>query len=459
MVMGDMIMTVDVVVIGSGPGGYSAAFRAAELGLDVALVDPRAKPGGSYLYDGCIPSKSFLSQTKILAAAQKSSAMGIHFPPPEINLKRMHSWKDKIVGDIADNLLNRCSQNGVQLIQGKAFFESSETIRLQDSELSRLKYKFAIIATGASPIMFGGIHFSQYKKVISPAQALNLTKLPEKILVVGGGCVGLEIGSIYAALGCTTDLAEQSNQILPSVDEDLIKPLTDQITSQFNRLLLQTTVTKLTESEKDVKVDMQTPDGTKSYTYDCVVVAIGHNSHSDDLSLENTLVELDDAGFIKTDLQQRTHDPNIFAVGDIANHQMHAHSAIRQGRIAAEVITGLHSSFDIRANPNIFYTIPQIAWCGLTEQEALKLNIPVIIQKYPWKYSTRAITLGATDGLTKIVTSKEDGRILGAGITGKGAEDLIAEWVLAIEMGALAEDIELCLHGHPTLSDLGGEVL
>ncbi len=453
MVMGDMVMTVDVVVIGSGPGGYSAAFRAAELGFDVTLVDTRAKPGGSYLYDGCIPSKSFLSQTKILDDAQKSQAKGIHFPTPEIDLKQLHSWKDKIVGDIGDNLINLCSKYGVQLIQGKAFFESSDTIRLQDSELSRLKYTFAIIATGSSPILFNGTHFSQHKRVMNPAEALNITKVPQKMLVIGGGCVGLEIGSIYAALGCTVDLAEQSNQILPSVDEDLIQPLCDQISSRFNRLLLQTTVTNFTETESHVKVEMETPVGKESHSYDYVVIAIGHKAQSDELGLENTLVKLENTGFIKTDLQQRTHDPNIFAVGDVTNTKMHAHTAIRQGRIAAEVIADHPSAFDIRAIPNIIYTSPQIAWCGLTEQEASNQNIQVSIKKYPWKYSTKAIILGATDGLTKIVTSTEDGRIIGAGITGAGAEDLISEWVLAVEMGALAEDIELCLHGHPTLSE------
>lgn len=460
MVMGDMVMTVDVVVIGSGPGGYSAAFRAAELGFDVTLVDARPKPGGSYLYDGCIPSKSFLSQIKILADSQNSQIKGIHFPTPEIDFKQMHSWKDKIVGDIAGNLVNLCSKHGIQLIQGKAYFESSDTIRLQDSELSKLKFKFAIIATGSSPIMFNGTHFSQLKRVMSPAEALKLTKVPKRMLIAGGGCVGLEIGSIYAALGCTIDLAEQSKQILPSVDVDLIKPLTDQLSSpvnQKNRLLLQTTVTNFTETESQVKVEMQTPAGKESHNYDYVVIAIGHKAHSDDLGLENTLVQFDKNGCVKADLQQRTNAPNIFAVGDITNSKMHAHTAIRQGRIAAEVIAGHPSAFDIRAIPNIIYISPQIAWCGLTEQEAINQNIPVSIRKYPWKYSTRAIILGATDGLTKIVTNKEDGRIIGAGITGAGAEDLISEWVLAVEMGALAEDIELCLHGHPTLSEACGK--
>jgi len=453
MVMGDMVMKVDVVVIGSGPAGYSAAFRAAELGLDVTLVDPRHQPGGSYLYDTCIPSKSYLAQAQLLIETQNAQTMGIHFQKPEIDLTQINSWKDKIQCEITDNLLNQCSKSGVQLIQGKAFFESSNTIRLKDSELSKLNYKYAVIATGALPVMFHGSPFDQSNRVMSPAKALNLTKIPEKILIVGGGCAGVEIGSIYAALGSTVDLAEQNSQILAKTDVDLTTPLTHQLSSQFNRLLLQTTVTEIIANNEDVTVEMQTSGGKESHSYDSVVIAIGHTAHSGELGLENTSVELNNNGAIKTDVQQRTAEANIFAVGDVTNNKNLAHTAIRQGQVAAEVIAGQPSSFDIRAIPNIIYTSPQIAWCGLTESDALKQNIPIIITKYPWKYSTRAITLGLTEGLTKIISSKEDNRILGAGITGSGAEDLISEWVLAIEMGALVEDIELCLHGHPTLSE------
>lgn len=458
MVMGDMVMQVDVVVIGSGPAGYSAAFRAAELGLDVTLVDPREKPGGSYLYDSCIPSKSYLSQAKLLIETQSSRSMGLLFPKTEIDLQQMHSWKEQIVGGIAESLLNLCSKHGVQLIQGKAYFESSNTIRLKDSELSRLKFKYAIIATGASPLMFSGMPFSQYKRVLSPAKALTIPSVPKKMLVVGGGCVGLEMSSIYAALGCKVDLAEQKNQILPTVDKDLIAPLTDQISLQLDRLLLQTTVTDCNESEVGIKVEMQTPVGKESHTYDYVVIAIGHKGNSDELGLDNTSVELDNNGIITTDLQQHTNESNIFAVGDVTNNQMLAHTAIRQGRVAAEVIAGHSSSFDIRAIPHIIDTTPQLAWCGITEKEAVKQGIQITIDTYPWKYSTRAITRGATAGLTKIISSKEGGRILGAGILGTGAEELIGEWVLAIEMGALVEDVELCLHGHPTLSEVSEQL-
>ncbi|MFT5727448.1 MAG: dihydrolipoamide dehydrogenase [Desulforhopalus sp.] len=454
MVMGDMVMKVDVVVIGSGPAGYSAAFRAAELGLDVTLVDPRPQPGGSYLYDTCIPSKSYLAQVQLLIEAQKAQAMGIYFQNPEIDLKQMNSWKDKIQCEITDNLLNLCAKHGVQLLQGKAFFESSKTIRLKDSELSKLKYKYAVIATGALPVMFHGSPFDQSDRVMSPVNALNINKIPEKMLVVGGGCAGVEIGSIYSTLGSTVDLAEQNSHILANTDEDLTAPLTHQLSSQFKHLLLQTTVTDIIVNNESVTVEMHTPGGKESHSYGSVVIAIGHTAHSNELGLENTLIEVDNNGAIKTDFQQRTAEPNIFAVGDVTNHKNLAHTAIRQGQVAAEVIAGQSSSFDIRAIPNIIYTSPQIAWCGLSESDALKQNIPIIIKKYPWKYSTRAITLGLTDGLTKIISSKEDSRILGAGITGTGAEDLISEWVLAIEMGALVEDIELCLHGHPTLSEV-----
>lgn len=446
-------MKVDVVVIGSGPAGYSAAFRAAELGLDVTLVDPRPKPGGTYLYETCIPSKSFLTQHKLLIETQKASAMGIHFQKPEVDVKQLNSWKDEIVGNIADSLLNRCSTYGVQLIQGKAVFEGSNTIRLKDSELTKLKYKHAVIATGASPVMFPGTSFDQSNRVMNPAQALNITNIPETILVVGGGSTGVEIGSIYTALGSTVDLAEQNTQILTDADEDLTAPLTLQLASLLKRLLLQTTVTEIIENNEYVTVEMQTPGGKESHSYDSVIIAIGQKCNSDELGLANTSVEPGNNGTIKTNVQQRTAEPNIFAVGDVTNNIMLAHTALRQGQVAAEVIAGQSSSFDIRAIPNIIYTSPQIAWCGLTESDAFIRDIPVIIKKYPWKHSARATILGESDGFTKIIVSKKDNRILGAGITGTGAEDLIAEWVLAIEMGALVEDIQLCLHGHPTLSE------
>lgn len=456
MVMGDMVMTVDIVVIGSGPGGYSAAFRAADLGFDVALVDPRPKPGGAYLYEGCIPSKSYLFLTQLLLETKKARAMGVHFSKAEIDLKQMISWKNQVVENLAANLLKLSSQKGVLLIQGRAFFENSTTVRLKDSEIARLHFKYAIIATGSVPLMFPGTVISPNSRIMNSTAALNFTTIPEKMLIIGSGYEALELGTIYAALGCTIHLAEQQKQLLPGTDEDLIQPLTEHLSLQFEQILLQTTITKLTENKEDVQVEMQTPDGTESHRYDHVLIAMGHQANSGELGLKNTSVELSEGGFIQTDSQQRTAESNIFAVGDVADSRMFAHTAIREGRVAAEVIAGHPSAFDVRAIPNIIYTSPQIAYCGLSENEARKQNIPVITQTFPWKYSARAHTLGATDGLTKIIANPKDGRIIGAGITGRGAEDLISEWILAIEMGARAEDVALCLHGHPTLSEAGG---
>ena len=457
MVMGDMVMTVDLVVIGSGPGGYSAAFRAADLGLDVALVDPRPRLGGSYLYDGCIPSKTYLFLTQLLLDTLKAQPMGIHFQNPKIDLKQIGSWKNQVVENIATNLFDLCSQLGVQLIRGKAFFENSTTVRLKDSEISKLECKHTIIATGSVPVLFPGTASSPRSRIMNSTEALNFTNIPNELLIIGGGYIGLELGAIFSALGCAVHLAEQQMSILPGMDEDLIHPLTKHLDEQFEQILLQTTITKLTENKKGVQVELKTPHGTESKRYDHVVVAIGNKAHSSELGLENTSVKLDENGFIQTDSQQRTTDFNIFAVGDVANRSMLTHTAIREGRVAAEVIVGHPTAFDVRAIPHIVYTRPEIAWCGLSENEAQIQNIPVTIQKFPWKYSARANTIDATDGLTKIIVSKEDGRILGAGITGSGAEELISEWVLAIEMGALAEDVALCLHGHPTLSEAGSE--
>ena len=455
--MGDMVMTVDVVVIGSGPGGYSAAFRAAELGLDVALVDPRPQPGGAYLYDGCIPAKTYLHLAHLLVGTQTAQSMGIDFAPPHIDLTQMTSWKTQVVEKIADNLLSLSSQRGVQLIQGTVYFENSTTLRLKDSEIARLKFTHAIIATGAHSLPFPGAPPFSHGRVMDTTEALKLTEIPKTMLITGGGSEGIELGTIYAALGCAVYITEPGAQLLPGIDEDLVRPLAAGLDKVFKQIWLNTQITKITETEKDVQVEIETPHGTEYHNYDKILIAVGRTPASGELGLENTSVELDEDGFIKTNSQQHTVDPHIFAVGDVTNSRMLAHTAIRDGNVAAEVISGLPSAFDVRAIPQIVYTNPQIAWCGLTEAEALQQQRAISVETFPWKDSARALTFGSTEGLTKIVVSQGSGRILGAGITGRGAEDLIAEWVLAIEMGAVAEDIALCLHGHPTLSEIGGD--
>lgn len=457
MVMGDMEMTVDVAVIGSGPGGYGAAFRAADLGLDVALIDPRPRPGGVCLHEGCIPSKTYLFLAELILDARRARKMGLRFTEPEIDLQAMNNWKNEVIANMADGLVSLCHKRGIQLITGTARFENATTVRLEGSEIARLKFKQAIIATGSTPKIFPGITPAADSRIMSSAQALNITEIPERLLIIGGGYVGLELGTVYAALGSKIWLAELQDRLLPAVDQDLVQPLQRQLSDLFERIHLQTSITNLTETADGVEVRFQTPDGAEKHQFDRVLVAMGRIPVSADLGLENTGVEVDDQGFIQVDEQQRTNEHNIFAVGDVTGGMMLAHTATREGRIAAEVIAGKPSTFDVRAIPAVVYTDPQIAWCGLTEQEARAQNLTVSIEKFPWKFSGRANTMGATDGLTKILADPDDGRILGVGITGRNTEGMISEGVLAIEMGALAEDMALSLHPHPTLSETGGE--
>ncbi len=453
MVMGDMEMHVDLVVIGSGPGGYGAAFRAADLGLDVALIDPRPRPGGVCLHDGCIPSKTYLFLAELILDTRRARKMGVRFAEPEIDLPTMDSWKNEVIDTMADGLVSLCDKRGIQLITATAQFENATTVRLEGSELSRLKFKHAIIATGSTPILFPGTSPTTDSRIMSSASALHLKDIPKKLLIIGGGYVGLELGTIYSALGSQVELAELEEKLLPAVDPDLVQPLYRSLSDLFEHIYLQTEVTGLIESDDDVEVHLKTPEGEKVMKYDRVLIAMGRKPFTSGLGLENTRVTINERGSIEIDKQQRTTESNIFAVGDVAGNIMLAHTATREGRIAAEVIAGKPSANDVQAIPAVIYTDPQIAWCGLTEQEAKRGNIAVSVMKFPWKYSGRANTMGATDGLTKIIATPDTGRILGIGITGRDTEGLIAEGVLAIEMGALAEDIALSLHPHPTLSE------
>jgi len=455
--MGDMEMTIDLAIIGSGPGGYGAAFRAADLGMDVAMIDPRHRPGGVCLHEGCIPSKTLLFLAELILDSRRAEKMGVRFPSPEIDLAAMSRWKGEVIDNMAKGLTHLCNKRSIQLIRGIAHFENATTLRLKDSELSRIRFNHAIIATGSIPISFPGVEPGQDSRIMNSAQALDLSDVPGNILIVGGGYVGLELGTIYSALGCKVHLAEVQPRLLPAVDGDLVAPLFRRLSGLFENIHLNTSITRMEETAQEVRVYFTTPQGETCGQFDKVLVAMGRNPVTKGLGLDNTKVELDERGFITVNEQQRTGEPNIFAVGDVVDGMMLAHTATREGRIAAEVIAGKPSSFDVRAIPAVVYTDPQIAWCGLTEQQAAAENVNVTVMKFPWKYSGRANTMGATDGLTKILADPENGRILGIGITGRNTEGMIAEGVLAIEMGALAEDMALSLHPHPTLSETEGE--
>jgi dihydrolipoamide dehydrogenase len=458
MVMGEMELTSELLVIGSGPGGYAAAFRAADLGLDVALVDSRPRPGGVCLYDGCIPSKTCLHLAELIHDAGQAAGMGVHFDAPRLDLTEVRSWKQQVIDSMAEGLMHLTKKRGVQLIQGEARFENATTVRLQNSEISRIKFRNAIIATGSTPIEYPGTDFRPGGLIMSSTEALALADIPASLLVIGGGYVGLELGTVYAALGSKVQVVELADRLLAGVDRDLVQPLQNRLASLFAKISLQTKVVSMRETTDSVEVSLQEAGGeAETHSFDRVLVAIGRRPNSGELGLENTAVKLNDRGYIEIDDRQRTSESHIYAVGDVAGGIMLAHKATREGRVAAEVVAGQSSSFDVRAIPAVVYTDPQIAWCGLTEEQAEKKQIPVAVQKFPWKYSGRALSMGASAGFSKILVNPDDGRILGVGIVGRNAEGLIAEGVLAIEMGAMAEDVALSLHPHPTLSETEAE--
>jgi len=457
MVMGELFQDTELLVIGSGPGGYAAAFRAADLGLDVTMVDTAPRPGGVCLFQGCIPSKTFLFLSELIFDAARAASMGVSFGPPRIDLAGLRRWKTDVIEKMAAGLVSLAKRRGVQLVKGRAEFESSQSVRLHDAEISRIRFRHAIVATGSRPRPFPGHEFRAGSRIMSSNGALALADVPESLLILGGGYVGLELGTVYAALGSRVSLAEMQKRLLPGVDPDLVAPLQRRLDAVFADIWLGTRVQRVAEDENGVTVGFEGAGVPAEKRFERVLVAIGRKPATQTLGLERTGVRLDANGFIQVDKQQRTVDERIFAVGDAVGGMMLAHKATYEGKVAAEVIAGKASAFDARAIPAVVYTDPQIAWCGITEEEARRANIPVRIQRFPWKFSGRAATMGAQEGLTKIIADAESGRILGVGIVGRDTEGLISEGVLAIEMGALAEDVAASIHPHPTLSETESE--
>lgn len=457
MVMGELTQETDLLVIGSGPGGYAAAFRAADLGLDVTMIDPGARPGGVCLFEGCIPSKTYLHLAELIFDAAKAESMGVSFDRPRIELEGMRKWKEQVIDQLANGLVSLNKRRGVQLLKGRVVFESSQTVRVHDSEVSHLKFKTAILATGSTPIPFPGTSFNPGSRIVNSTGALALASLPEKLLIVGGGYVGLELGTVYASLGSQVTLVESEDKLLADVDQDLVEPLYRRLDDTFTEIALKTRVISLNETETAVEATFEGNIDDKLQLFDSVLVAIGRNPNSVQIGLENTGVKLDAKGFVLVDDRQRTADEHIYAVGDVAGGMMLAHKAMREGKVAAEVIAGIPVAFDVQAIPAVVYTDPQIAWCGLTETEARREKRSIKVQRFPWQFSGRAVSMGAPEGLTKILVDPDSGRILGVGISGRNSEGLISEGVLAIEMGALAEDMALSIHPHPTLSETESE--
>jgi dihydrolipoamide dehydrogenase len=457
MVMGELALETEVLVIGSGSGGYAAAFRAADLGLDVTMVDTAVRPGGVCLFRGCIPSKTFLHMAQLLYDAKHAASLGLSFEPPRIDLAGLRQWKAGIIDRLADGLLRLAKSRGIQLIRGRATFESSDRVRIHEADVSHVRFKHAIIATGAHSVALPGTSFTPGGRIMDSAGALALADIPETLLIIGGGYTGLEMGCVYAALGSRVHLVEKTDSLLPGVDRDLVRPLRRRLDEIFESITLGSGISAMAENENDVSVTFEDSKADLPDTFSRVLVAIGRRPNSADLDLSNTAVEIDEHGFIKIDERQRTTEPHIFAIGDVAGNPMLAHKAMAEGKIAAEVIAGEPSAFDARAIPAVVYTDPQIAWAGLTQEEAKRRGQKVSVERFPWKVSGRALTLDAPEGLTKVIIDPDTQRILGVGIVGREVEGLIAEGVLAIEMGALAQDLALSIHAHPTLSETEAE--
>lgn len=450
--MDELCDHTDVLVVGGGPGGYSAAFRAADLGLDVTIVTDEARLGGVCLLRGCIPSKALLEATELIGRARAARQFGLGFGDPEIDLDTLRQWVEGVVEQLTDGLGTISDRRKVHVVQGRATFEGSSTVRVStDDEDATIEFDHAVIATGSRPIPLPDVPFGE--RIMDSARALTLPDVPERLLVVGGGYVGLELGTVYAALGSTVTLVEMTDRLIPMVDDDLVRPLARQLEQHFESVFLETTVAQLTESDGEVHARLEGGDSLDEATFDRVLVAIGRRPNSEELGLEHTDVDVDDDGFIIVDDERRTTDDRIFAIGDVVGGHLLAHEAMHEGRVAAEVIGGEPAAFDARAVPAVIYTDPQIAWCGITEQQLQDHEGEVDILRYPWRASGRALTLGGTDGMTKLITETDTGRILGAGIVGRHAETMIAEAVLAIEMGAVARDLALAIAPHPTLSE------
>lgn len=458
MVMGELTQETEVLVIGSGPGGYAAAFRAADLGLDVTMVDMQEKPGGECLFRGCIPSKTLLYLSELIHDAERAGVMGLSFERPQIDLETIRNWKHQVIDAMASGLVTLSDKRGVQRIKGRAVFEGSDSVRLEGPEIRRIKFRHAILATGSSPLTPPDVVFREKARVMDSAAALELADIPGSLLVFGGGYIALELGSVYASLGSRVTLAVRSERLIRGADPDLAAPLVRRVEELFDRVHYNTEIEGLEEADNSVTVKFRGKAENREQTFDRALIAIGRIPNSGELGLEKTGVKTDERGFVVIDAEQRTSDERIFAIGDVAGGPMLAHKAFREGKVAAEVIAGEPSAFDARAIPAVIYTDPQVAWCGLTEEQARKGNRPVKVERFPWKFSSRATSMGVPEGITKMIIDPETGRILGMGVAGRNAEGLISEGALAIEMGALAEDMALTIHPHPTLSETVGEV-
>ena len=438
--------TKKIVVLGGGPGGYAAAFLAADRGMDVTLIDVEKKPGGVCLHRGCIPSKALLHIAHLINETKEAKAWGVDFGEPKVDLDVVRNWKNQVIDKMATGLLQLCKQRKVEFVSGKGLFKDSQTIEVDGKLFS---FDHCILATGSRPIQ----PFQKNSNLIDSTGALDLESVPEKLLVIGGGYIGLEMGSVYAALGSQVTIVEMMDRLLNGVDRDLVRPLQHRIKKQFEAILLSTKVGEIKQTESKIHVTLENESGTEQKGFDRVLVSVGRAPNTDRLGLENTNVKLNEKGFVVADSQQKTSDPNIYAIGDVIGGAMLAHKATHEAKIAVEVLDGKNSDFNNRVIPAVVFTDPEIAWAGLTETESQAQGRKISIAKFPWGASGRAQTLGRGEGMTKLIIDPKSEKIIGVGLTGAGAGELISEGVLAIETGTKAKDLALAIHPHPTLSE------
>lgn len=444
-----------LAVIGAGPGGYTAAFLAAELGLQVTLIDPEANPGGVCLYRGCIPSKTLLHAVKVISEAEKAEQWGLTFKDLAVDHKALRRWKDRVVEQLTGGLGQLVKRRKIEHLRGYAAFEDEHTLTVGDRQggSEKVAFEHAIVATGSRAAELA-LFSDAGDQVWRATEALNLPRVPRKLLIVGGGYIGLEMGSVYAGLGSKVHLVEMTSDLLPGVDRDLVRFLHKRLAGRFDEIQTQAQVQEAKSQKNGLKVSIEDKDGeSRARLFDQALVAVGRRPRGDGIGLDKIGVQTDDKGFVQVDEQRRTSVKNIFAIGDVAGEPMLAHKASHEGRVAVEAITGKQSVFEPLAVPAVVFTEPEIAWAGLTEAQAKERNQDVEVVRFPWGASSRAATLGEPDGMTKLLVEPSTERILGVGIVGTGAGELIAEGVLAIEMGANATDVGLSIHPHPTLSE------
>lgn len=456
MVVGEFTQETNLLVIGGGPGGYSAAFRAAELGLETVIVDARETIGGVCLHAGCVPSKTLLSIADAIASVKHASSFGVQFASPKIDPDAIRAWVGKTISTLSEALVRQSEKLRVEHISGEAVFEDSKHVAIRGSEVPRVKFKKAIIAAGSSPIEHPACPFDG-SRILNPGEALALHSIPGSLLIVGSSYMAVELASIYAALGSKVTLVDEGEQMLPDADADLVKPMLKRLGQSIAAISTKTRLSGAKAVKAGVDTRFEGSNAPKQTRFDQVIIAIGQRPNTDSLGLEHTQVKLDEHGFIKVNEQMKTDDSRILAVGDVTGEPLLADKAIHQGRIAAEAAAGWGNAFDARAIPVIIFTDPQIAWCGLTEHQAKSAGVEHEVVKIPWGFSGRAVGMGRSEGLTKLIIDPSTKLILGVGIAGSGAAEMIGEGALAIEMGAVVDDLASTIHPHPTMSELIGQ--